>query len=374
MNRRDNKSIFDKKPRFLGVFISTSLLGIFIISVAVYRASYELEIIHEVNNMNRLVPNLLGQAAMNRLLQGDKREIKNLDSEYRFFLWSDTAVIPLQTLQHQETIKPTELETSRINSRGGYFKSAKQILTWTAFEGANGNRVLVLHRFISNGFGALAYVYKQRIIIPVIFYIWLMVWITFIFNHLLQNLKTYQAEMKQMALHDALTQLPNRKLLDERLSQLVKSKQRKPDKFACCLIDLNDFKIINDRLGHAYGDELLKQVSERLKGVLRDTDTAARYGGDEFILLLDQIDEHLWEQAFSRIYSTLTQPYTLLETKVCVGASLGIAIYSLHGHTSESLLLAADQAMYVAKAGGGGIHLYDPSNPPDTNEKALRCG
>lgn len=373
MNAATDTTIFDKQPRFMGIYITTSLIGIILISMAVYRASYELEIIHEVDNMNRIIPQLLGEKEISHLIAGDTRKIANLDSTYRFYVFSGQHYLPLH--DHPDTNKPffesVDLDSTRINSHGGYFENDGQVQTWVLFETPIGH-LLVLHTFESTGYGSLLHVYKQRMIIPVFFYIWLMIWITFIFKHLLQKLKVYQAEMKQMALYDALTQLPNRKLLEDRLLKLIKSSQREKRKFACCLIDLNDFKTINDHLGHAHGDELLKQASKRIESVLRDTDTAARLGGDEFVILLDGIDEFSWHRAFSRVQSVLSENYCLIDTDVKVGASLGVAIYNLHGKDAESLLQAADKAMYAAKANGGGICLYEPVNL--TNKTGNKVG
>ena len=189
-----------------------------------------------------------------------------------------------------------------------------------------------------------------------------MVWVTFIFNHLIHTLKSHQEEMKHMALHDALTGLPNRNLMDDRLLKLIQSSHRDKKKFAFSLIDLDGFKAINDELGHAYGDEILKQTGKRLESVLREYDTAARLGGDEFIVLLNDIDEHAWHTAFSRILTALNEPYTLYDMKVSVGVSIGVSIYSVHGDDAETLLRNADHAMYSAKAEGGGVRMFEHKN------------
>jgi len=183
----------------------------------------------------------------------------------------------------------------------------------------------------------------------------LMVWVSLIFNHLMKKLKKQQAQLKRMALHDALTGLPNRSLMDDRLGSLIKVSKRENKKFALALFDIDAFKTINDNYGHAYGDELLRQVAKRLEGVLRESDTAARIGGDEFTIILNDIDETNWHDVFERILTTLVGPYTLLNTIVRVNVSMGVTIYSVHGKDVKSLLHQADKAMYKVKAAGGGM-------------------
>lgn len=367
MTHSVDTTIFDKKHRFLGVFIVTSLIGIMLISLAVYRASQELEIIHEVDNMSRLMPFILGEVNLERMIHGDYKperdKTRNMnDSGYLFFILSENNILPLQNAPvgtEKSFLPPVELESTRVNPRGGYYELDDNIQTWIMLKSdTNKNSLLVLHTFKRTS-GALAYVYKQRMIIPIIFYIWLMVWVTVIFNHLLQKLKTNQDEIKHMALHDALTGLPNRNLMDDRLQKLIQASQRDGTKFACSLMDLNDFKAINDDLGHAYGDEILKQASKRLESCLRESDTAARIGGDEFVVLLNHTDEHTWSAAFSRIQAVLNEPYTIYDAKITIGASIGVSIYSVHGSDAESLLRNADQAMYNAKSDNAGLRIYE---------------
>jgi diguanylate cyclase (GGDEF)-like protein len=122
---------------------------------------------------------------------------------------------------------------------------------------------------------------------------------------------------------------------------------------------MDEFKAINDNNGHRYGDELLRQVARRLESVLRDSDTAARLGGDEFTLILDDIDEHAWHAAFMRVQTALVEPYTLFDKTITMSISIGVAIYPVHGKDAETLLHNADEAMYTAKAEGGGMRIVE---------------
>ncbi|MFN7944356.1 MAG: EAL domain-containing protein [Blastocatellia bacterium] len=171
-----------------------------------------------------------------------------------------------------------------------------------------------------------------------------------------------QAEEKihYAAFHDALTGLPNRILLNDRLSIAVERAKRHADyQFAVLFIDLDRFKIVNDSLGHQYGDELLVQVSKRLRECVRAVDTVARLGGDEFAILLDGIEgvENAAPTA-ERIQEQLTAPFSLLGHEVFISGSIGIA-FSRNGYTQpEDVLRDSDTAMYRAKSNGKARHEF----------------
>ena len=157
------------------------------------------------------------------------------------------------------------------------------------------------------------------------------------------------------ATHDPLTGLPNRGLLMERLTQALKQAQRRKNAgVALLFLDLDRFKPVNDLHGHAVGDELLKGVAERLRQAIRDEDTVARFGGDEFVVLMPSLDEdtHLSTQlATERILLALRSPFAVSVGDVLIGASIGIAIAPHDAITPDALIQSADQAMYRAKGG-----------------------
>ena len=161
-----------------------------------------------------------------------------------------------------------------------------------------------------------------------------------------------------MAFHDPLTGLPNRRLFDDRISVALEYVKRTKKKLAVLLMDLDKFKEINDTLGHQMGDKLLKEVSIRINELLRKSDTLARMGGDEFmILLLPEIkgQEDIIIVA-DRIIQCFSDPYTCDGKNLLITASMGIAIYPDHGENAETLVSRADIAMYQAKKAGGNCY------------------
>ncbi len=164
--------------------------------------------------------------------------------------------------------------------------------------------------------------------------------------------------LAHQALHDVLTDLPNRVLLLERLEYALLVAERDGEPLALLLMDLDRFKEVNDTYGHHYGDLMLQQLAARLRGVLRTSDTIARLGGDEFAVLLPDTDERGAFRAGDKLLQALEQPFDLEGQQFDVSASIGIAMYPEHGTTSSGLLQRADVAMYVAKRGGDGCVLY----------------
>jgi len=167
-----------------------------------------------------------------------------------------------------------------------------------------------------------------------------------------------EAELKHQALHDALTGLPNRTLLYDRLRQGIIAAARDAEPLALLFLDLDRFKEVNDSLGHLAGDQLLRLVAARLQGALRESDTVARLGGDEFAVLLPGTGAHGAEVAAGKIMRAFRQPFMLDERPLTIGASTGVAAFPHHGAEADTLLRCADVAMYMAKRAGGGIAVY----------------
>lgn len=169
-------------------------------------------------------------------------------------------------------------------------------------------------------------------------------------------LKTYQDAVEYMALHDALTGLPNRRLLTDRLNQAIMVGQRSKRPLVICYLDLDGFKPVNDRRGHAAGDELLKEVAVRLQSCVRANDTVCRLGGDEFVLMLtglEQPDEH--DSVVQRIIDEIGKPFAIGDdgsATVTVTASIGVTLFPQDGGDADTLLRHADHAMYLAKSLG----------------------
>jgi diguanylate cyclase (GGDEF)-like protein/PAS domain S-box-containing protein len=166
--------------------------------------------------------------------------------------------------------------------------------------------------------------------------------------------KLAEQETEHRALHDALTQLPNRTLLNDRIEVALAMARRSGVTPAVMFVDLDDLKVINDTLGHATGDQLLRMVAERLTVSLREGDTAARVGGDEFTVLLPLVaSEEAAAEVARKILEILSEPYIVGGDEVHVTASIGVAIFPKHGDSPDSLMKSADGAMYRAKVAGG---------------------
>ena len=158
------------------------------------------------------------------------------------------------------------------------------------------------------------------------------------------------AQALHFAYHDELTGLPNRTLLLDRLKQAMAQSDRKQKQVALLFIDLDKFKSINDRLGHSAGDTLLQLVAERLSACIRKGDTACRYGGDEFLVMLPEIDgQDNAALVTEKIRARLAAPYVLDGYSISITASIGIALYRADGLNCSELIKQADTAMYHAK-------------------------
>lgn len=178
------------------------------------------------------------------------------------------------------------------------------------------------------------------------------------FAEMRKKVQARQIVLEHQALHDALTGLPNRSLLMDRLQHSIVSAKRKHQTLALLMLDLDRFKEVNDTLGHDTGDRLLMEVGARLLDTLRETDTIARLGGDEFCILLPESDAEVAQKIALRILQSLEQSITIDTHQLLVGASIGIAVYPEHGDTPQTLLQRADVAMYVAKRNKLGQALY----------------
>ena len=187
--------------------------------------------------------------------------------------------------------------------------------------------------------------------------------------------KAHTDALEYQALHDALTGLPNRSLFGDRLRQALLGARRNQNMFGVLLLDLDRFKDINDALGHDRGDSLLQEVTARLRGVLRATDTIARLGGDEFAVLTTDAKHPDDIVATARkILASLEGPFAIADQMVETGASIGIALYPVHGDDPTTLLRRADVAMYVAKRSGGGHAVYAPEQETQTLRRSGLAG
>jgi len=172
--------------------------------------------------------------------------------------------------------------------------------------------------------------------------------------------KRYQDELEHQANYDALTGLPNRSLLQDRLKQSLAYAQRQHHSVAIAFLDLDRFKLINDSLGHNAGDRMLQTVADRIKSCLRQFDTVARYAGDEFVLILyDQVSEETISVLLQRVLDNVSKPFQLDKQDVYVTCSIGVSVFPQDGKEVNTLLKNADAAMFRAKQRGrNNFHFY----------------
>ena len=332
---------------------------IMLILLAVYNASKDLEIIHDIDSLHRFAS---AQLDSDRPDASDHQSLLTLAAPgYRVLIVRGEQVLAdsQSTTGSEWSVTPAVLEKTRVNLRGGYIERDGRMLTWTRLPlKDNSTQLIILHHFVASGIDTLKQVYTKRLLVPAGFYIWLMVWMAYIIRFLTEKLSQQKKEMEYMALHDALSGLPNRYLLADRLNKLVEVSKRNRGRFALAMIDLDGFKNINDTHGHEVGDALLQEIARRLSACLRSVDTVARVGGDEFVLLLDGLDGDSSLDICVRSAAEIAKPFLIRNIEAQVSSSIGIAIFPEHGDDPETLTRKADQAMYAVKVKGGGIRLH----------------
>jgi diguanylate cyclase (GGDEF)-like protein len=172
------------------------------------------------------------------------------------------------------------------------------------------------------------------------------------------ELKAYTDNLERLALHDTLTGLPNRKLFYDRLKQAILVGNREQKSFALLMLDVDSFKEINDTLGHYVGDVVLKEIGKRLMNTLRESDTVARIGGDEFAVLLPGADINYSKHVASRLQDSMLEPCVIEKHNLFIRISIGIALFPFHGKEADPLMRRADAAMYTAKKNQSSYSIY----------------
>jgi diguanylate cyclase len=197
---------------------------------------------------------------------------------------------------------------------------------------------------------------------------------SFLLKHQVALLQRTVKQARQFACHDELTGLPNRRLLVDRYNQAVSLAVRRKRRVALLFLDLNGFKKVNDVHGHAAGDSILQQFATRLLDCIRTSDTACRYGGDEFVVLLPELDGRLSaEAAAEKIRARLAVPYIVDGTEITVTASIGVAVYPVDGRAYGDLMRVTDGSMYRDKAHDARCSSSDArGNSPSSQGAAVR--
>ncbi len=166
------------------------------------------------------------------------------------------------------------------------------------------------------------------------------------------ELSNANQHLQFLATHDNLTGLPNRFLFFDRLDQAIRKSRRQKNRFALLFIDIDDFKKVNDTYGHVTGDEVLQNVAKFLELTVRDSDTVARLAGDEFTVILDNVQSNDNVEAIvQKIVGAVSQPIKTEQAEIVITVSIGVSLYPDHGEDTETLLRKADAAMYRIKDG-----------------------
>ena len=182
--------------------------------------------------------------------------------------------------------------------------------------------------------------------------------------HDISERKATEERLHHLAHHDPLTGLPNRTLFRDRLQQAILKANRHNTLVALCYFDLNNFKQINDTMGHDTGDQVLTGIARRLKQVIRTSDTAARFGGDEFIIILEELETPaVIKTIAAKILEQLNRPMQTDKHTLQITSSMGISIYPETSRDLDTLLSQADTAMYKAKAAGNSLEVFDHDQP-----------
>jgi diguanylate cyclase (GGDEF)-like protein len=352
------RSIIPVRYRLITFFVATSLIGVILIFVAVYNASSDLEIISDIQNTHRL----LNFSSQTYTAKGEFEKKFAPEEDYQFIIFDkqNSIVYPVDRNHLLFSAGFNKLEDSRRNEVGGYLEIEDKGFTWSSVGlEKTGETLLLFHSFKRLELGNLVDIYINRLFVPGIFYVWLMLWVALILRFLTDKLIVQNEELEKMALHDSLTGLPNRVRLLEILQKEIQDSKRSHRTFALAVFDLNKFKEVNDTYGHDNGDELLRIVAKRINNIQRPMDMVARLGGDEFVLIFSDVDKDASLTLSKRIQSSVLGSYVLGNLRVNIGLSIGIAMFPEHGNDQKTLMKNADLAMYEIKAKGGGIKMYD---------------
>lgn len=262
------------------------------------------------------------------------------------------------------------LSQTRSGQKNGIFESSHQTFIWASAPIGTGGYHLAALRPLRNELASLWSTFGIRLVAAGIVIVWIAVWGALILAGLfVKNQEKHNAILIHQAMHDELTRLPKRNLLYDRLQQAIHQAQRARHHAALLIMDLDRFKEINDTLGHHSGDELLKQIGNRLLHSLRKSDTVARLGGDEFAILAPGCHVEQAVQLANKIALIMDPPHPINGMEVGIQPSIGIAVYPQHGEDVDSLIRHADVAMYQAKQQGGGWTVYASESDPHSLQR-----
>ena len=242
-----------------------------------------------------------------------------------------------------------------------------------SYAGAVGVAVIELPWESTEQFVQKAVITASAVLVVILLLAWLLLYRTV--HRASRRLREPADENERLALHDALTGLPNRRLLNDRLERAIAAAQRTTKPLALMVLDVDRFKEVNDTLGHDRGDALLIQIADRIQGVLRDADTVARLGGDEFAVLAPVVGSMLdAERLARRIHGVFNEPFVVGDLVLHVEASLGVAVLPDHADNGTELMQRADTAMYGAKTSHVGVLVYTPGEDGNSTDRLVLLG
>jgi len=305
-------------------------------------------------------------------------EVKGRNNQLMFLVDADNSYTPSSPLQ--EFLGENYLQfpiRSLIHSseKAGSFRFDGQSYIWASAAIKNIPYRLIatqrLQKEVTTFMGSLG----ARLVATGVIVIWIAAWGALLLAaNISRRLDRQNAILIHQALHDDLTDLPNRTLLYDRIEETIQSSDQADRKGALMVMDLDRFKDINDTLGHTSGDLLLQQVGARIQTVIRDNDTIARLGGDEFAVLLPGIDAVQAVRYARNIISVLERPFVIENTYLDIEASIGISVYPDHGREADTLIRRADVAMYRAKQRNSGCFIYEPESDPYSMRRLALMG
>jgi diguanylate cyclase (GGDEF)-like protein len=266
----------------------------------------------------------------------------------------------LSKLAHQEIPQKVRHQIITVSGRGSMSSGQQNYVWYTSSIGNTSSTLTVIHDTNAMEAQMLFKRLTVPLIIAALIILWVAGWSTQYVAALLEKLNAQKDKLKHQATHDALTGLPNRSLMLDRLVSTMQEVDQSNSELALLFIDLNRFKEINDSLGHHYGDMLLMDLSSRLQQVLRKSDMVARLGGDEFAVILGHVTTQEAQLIAGKLNDVISQEIEIEGNKLHVSGSIGIARYPFHTTDIGTLLRYADLAMYAAKRAGDGYVFYEP--------------
>lgn len=373
------------RTRLLASFVAIAILVLAIFGIVAYRIAQESAALQEAMTLQRGLEEVAGYLAP-ALQQTpyDFDQLQRLRFPYlqhaRLFMvhTADGQVVDIGAWQRDQFAGKARLFADLADdsyARSGQIARGSERYTWASvFIPGTNLRLTVVHPAIVTEFATVRTL-GMRLLVTAGVVIWVAVWGALIITSLLtRHLRNQHARLVHQALHDELTDLPNRTLLFDRIEQALHRAHRDGQPVALFLMDLDRFKEVNDTLGHHFGDVLLQQVGRRIAKTLRDTDTVARLGGDEFAVLMPGADAEAAIGCAEKLQAALDASIPVSDMSLSIKTSIGIALYPQHGNDAETLLQHADVAMYQAKRSGSGFRLYAQDQDPHSVRRLALIG